>query len=355
MIEGRILDLAVDGDAAIYAEALDHFPATDVQHSVTFVRTAALAESGSAHALLCRRGPEALAYPFVLRDLRRHPHFSQCLPGRRLADATTPFEYGGILAATPDSWHQLGEAGLAVLDGFFAEHCVISEFLRFNPFLPIPAGLESRYEIRQIHDSVYIDTTRDAEQIVAAADRSVRKNLRRAREECGLDFRQVDPGPEEIKTFIDLYHGTMTRTQAKPYYFFSPAYYQAVLADRRHASLFQIHDAENAVLASSIVVHGGTVAHHFLTGSDEQALLKRPNDLMLIGLSGWCHQNGLAKLHLGGGPPGIRSYKQRFSDCSAPYHIGHRVVDAEAYAALTRHRFGDAPPGAFRPAYREGL
>lgn len=355
MRDWRILDLANPGDVDNYKGLLETFPISDPQHTAEFVRTAALAENGSTYALWCCRDTEALLYPFVLRDLRNLDEFRDCLGERPLKDAVTPFEYGGFLAATPKSWLALGEAGRACLDEFFIANGVVSEFLRLNPFISLPEGIDSAYEIRKIHDSVYIDTSQGSDAAVTAAHRSVRKNLRRAQEECGLDFSPVEANATNIGEFIRLYHETMRRAKAKPYYFFSLAYYKTLLEDSAHVALFHVRDPRGRVLAASILVHGHGIAHHFLTGSDEAALPQRPNDLMLIGLTDWCHDRGLTKLHLGGGPPSIRAYKQRFSGCSAPYYIAHRVVDASAYEALVRHRLSASTTSAFRPAYREGL
>lgn len=349
----RVLDLFHAEDASAYVDALAGFGSSDPQYSLAFVRSAAMLEPGKLFALSHAEGGESLLYPFVIRDLSAIPALAGV--GGSWRDSTTPFEYGGILTSSPAAWPALEADFMAALDRFFAEQSVVSEFIRFNPFLPLLEGISAHYEIRPANDSVYIDTSRPKEVVVAEADRSVRKNLRRAQDECGLTFSQVIPDSRTISQFERLYRSTMERTGARKFYFFPSQYFHFLLANSAHVSMFHVRAADGAVVASSILVHGDGIAHHFLTGSDGSALAKRPNDFMLIGLADWCFQNGYTKLHLGSGPPSVRSYKQRFSNLSAAYFVGHRIIEAGAYADLTRHRFGIQVRPQFLPAYREGL
>ncbi len=293
-----------------------------------------------------------MLYPFILRDITTLEPFLNL--ANKYFDVISPFEYGGILFTTIKAWEKLKILFCNTLNEFYKRHDVVFEFIRFNPFGPNPTIFSSLYEINKVNDNIHIDTSLFEEDFLKNTAHSVRKNYLRAKKE-GLIFEEITPNIENIKIFIGIYYKTMDRLKSSKYYYFSEEYFKALLLKNKNAHLFIIKDIKNVVIATSILVCNEVIAHHHLTGSIAEFLIQRPNDLMIISLTKWCNSKGIKKIHLGGGPENIKSFKRKFSTLTVPYYIGFKIWNDSVYKMLNEYRFGKNTIKEFLPAYREGL
>lgn len=348
-----ILDLANEHDINIYKSFLLNIGNYDCQFDCSFIKASAIAENGKLFACYCQDNEDLLVYPFIVRDIRALEPFSHLK--ENYFDAITPFEYGGILLSHEDAIEKFKKVFHNTLTRFYRSLPVINEFIRFNPFAMDPTIFSFIYELRKVNDNIYIDTTIPEDVFLENVAHSVRKNYKRA-QMSGLIFEEVSPAPDNIEIFFEIYSLTMNQLKASKFYHLPMEYFNALLINFDKAHLFFIKDRRNKkIVASSIVVCNKSVAHHHLTGSRTECLNQRPNDLMLISLVKWCNKRGIKKLHLGGGPKSIRSFKKKFSSLTIPYYIGYKIWNQPAYRMLIELRFGKNTAKDFIPAYREGL
>jgi len=350
----QILDL--EDDFAGYQRLFGKVRTESAYLLPSYLKAARIGERHPVKVMAFEEQGEIALLPLVIRRLNDLPFFAGL--ERELWDLVSPYEYSSV-ATNADSDRERSRLTGRLLDlvaGFCAGGGVVSEFLRCDPFLADLEAVGSRYQVKKSCDNIYIDLRQDLTAISKAFHSSVRKNLRAAAT-AGLSFSAAEKSAANIARFITLYQGSMQRLGAKEYYYFSPEYFHALLSDCEGASLFFVHDAGGRPVASSIVLHHGSIGHHHLTGCDPEALQLRPNDFMIYSLIQWGQARGLSSLHLGGGPASIREFKGKFSPDRAAYHVACRVHDQELYRELCqiRQREPDFEPQCgYFPLYRAG-
>jgi lipid II:glycine glycyltransferase (peptidoglycan interpeptide bridge formation enzyme) len=167
-------------------------------------------------------------------------------------------------------------------------------------------------------------------------------------------------GRDFLPRFTALYHETMQRRAAEPYYFFAADYF-AQLADGLGGDfwLWRAHQGERDCAYALCLRHRNTL-HYHLSCSDEATAETRATTLLLVEVARVGRAAGCRRFHLGGGYRGQDSlfdFKAHFSAERALFSVGTAVHDArvvDELAALAR-RAGAAPADPqFFPPYRSG-
>ena len=147
-----------------------------------------------------------------------------------------------------------------------------------------------------------------------------RTGVRQARKH-GLDVKQAQD-PEDIRTFISIYHSTMERLHAPDYSNDeSLVSLLSVLIPEGKAKLFTAHDRESMVAGLVLLLHKQT-AYWWIGGSTAESWKMRPNELLLWSIMEWASNSGLREFDLGGAPVrrghGLHLFKR---------HLGGQRVD----------------------------
>ncbi len=164
---------------------------------------------------------------------------------------------------------------------------------------------------------------------------------------------EVERAPADLAEFVDAYEQTMRRTDAAPFYFFPPAYWEAL---RRDVPLVRVDVRRDGALLASVLGMGEPPwLHYHLGASTETGRGSGASHLALLGLASWGREHGYDTLHLGGGVGGradsLLEYKLRFAPGGlVGAVIGKAVHDEAAYLALTGAAAVDWD--GFFPAYR---
>jgi hypothetical protein len=144
----------------------------------------------------------------------------------------------------------------------------------------------------------------------------------------------------------------MVRTGAADRYFFSAAYFDALL-DSSRTWLVAAREPEGAVAAASVAAVSDGLLHYYLSGTADEYLRDSPMKNLLAGMIGFGGEMGLP-LNLGGGiAPGDRleEFKRGFANREEQWFTSELICNLSAYDELTR-RAGVEPSGEFFPAYR---
>ncbi|MCW2548513.1 MAG: family N-acetyltransferase [Mycobacterium sp.] len=86
--------------------------------------------------------------------------------------------------------------------------------------------------------------------------------------------------------------------------------------------------------------HAGFL-HYHLAGSDPDGAVMGSNNLMMWTAAELAFDQGLGRLHLGGGraeSDGLARFKSTFGAETRDFHVGRAIIDSEAYSRLTRAR-----------------
>lgn len=267
--------------------------------------------------------------------------------GEGFHDLRTPYDFGGPTA--------FGSEPKAVQDAFVdaqqelvEQWNVVTEFARLHPYQVTTPPEDAEFHA----DNIQADLTDGYEQVWDDYHTNQRNRVRSAKDD-GVTI-ELEEGPEpkddaNVRAFLDHYYGTMVKVGANPNYFYLPETLQALMNHPSVVLASAYHEDNN--IASGMFLCAGDVIFYFLSGSDQDYLDLRPNNLMLDRIVEYGCDQGFARFHLGGGSEGLRHFKSQVGNDRVPYHILNRVHDEEAYEELIEQADLEDDGGQF-PAYR---
>jgi hypothetical protein len=302
--------------------------------------------NGEGGAFLAVYGtPERfLAWPYLLRPIANAPEGGW-------QDVTSVYGYAGPLAHNCRPGDPFLHQAEAAICDWWASQKVVSAFSRFHPLLENHV-LTAAGGLRSGGRTVSIDLTLHSSAHWHAYPSSLRHAINRARRR---GFRTVFNAPwSRLDEFVRLYHATMERRHAAPWYFFSAEYFRRLKdALGPHAVLVMTELAGETAAAAIVIAFAG-VAHYHLGVNSGRFLKLSPAKILLDDVRAWAKAQGQHTLHLGGGRDGeedsLFAYKAGFSPRRHRFYTGRWVLAPEVYERLCRRRL--APPGDFFPAYR---
>ena len=304
-------------------EALRAAGVTDVYYSRGYVQASA-ALAGAEPVLLRHRGV-----------------FLACLLRSDPVDVVTPYGYGGPVGGPRDEFP-------AAYEQWCARRGVVSSFAVFHPLL---RNAGPPFRCTPLAGTVAWDLRGDA-GLLERMHKHHRRLVRRA-QRAGYDVA-VEPRPPDLSEFVAVYDRTMERRDAAPFYFFPPAYWEALARD---VPLVRVDVRDAGALVASVLGMGEPPwLHYHLGAAADAARGTGASHLALYELARWGREHGFDTLHLGGGVGGrddsLLEFKLRFApDGLVAAAIGKAVHDLPAYLRLSGAAAVDWD--AFFPAYRE--
>lgn len=258
-------------------------------------------------------------------------------------DVTTPYGYGGPVAADPATADRFYDA----YDRWCDQRGALSTFIRFHPLYE-----NERYA--RIHTEQVGETIAwrlQGEPLFERLHAHHRRAIRKA-ERARLDAA-VDEAPQ-LDEFIALYRATMARVDAAGFYLFTPAYWEAV--ERLPCVLVSARAGEE--LAAAVLCFAARPwLHYHLGASSEAGRSVGANNLVLLRAAEWARERGYELFHLGGGLGGRRDslfeFKRRFDPGGErEFAVGKAIHDKLAYRRLAGGDDASADASGFFPAYR---
>ncbi|MDQ0482511.1 lipid II:glycine glycyltransferase FemX [Guptibacillus hwajinpoensis] len=342
-------------DKRYWHEYLNRLDQKDVYFTPEYCEIHEKNGDGVAQAYLYEEGEDFVLYPYLLRDLTRLSHLSHVTQKYgKLYDITTPYGYGGPVTNVKDE--ERVHAFLRRFTKSFREYCkgaqIVTEFIRFHPLYQ-NQYLFADGEKNHIRDTIYIDLTKEYEEIWANYDT---KNRNRIRKSKSYDLQIEHRNRHERQDLLRLYNSTMERTGAKEYYFFSDSYFQNTLELLgENVELIEVVTEDGKVVMSVIFMFGNEYIHYHLLGSDQEYLRLATNNLVVDYMVQWAKKRGYKAMHLGGGYAGnddsLYRFKKHFNKNGAlPFYIGKHVHNEAIYKELS-----EALPVQFKgyfPVYR---
>ena len=309
---------------------------------------------GTAAALFVQDSREILLIPLVLRPIG--------LPGcEGIVDAISPYGYPGpIVVGDPAQRSSFIQHAMATALPELAKHGVVSAFVRLNPLANSVEDFRGIGHVVEHSFTVWIDLTLSQEDLQRHVRSRFRSNVNAILRD-GVTVRFDDDG-DSLDTFVSLYHRTMDRVGAAPWYYFDRAYFEKfarVLGDQ--LKLCVVEDRAGVVAAGMFGVSGGVVQYLF-SGSDDDQRQPHATKLMLVFVRDWAKRMGHRKMQLGGGlgstDDSLRWFKRGFSKLSATFCTWRIVCDESLYrkaVAQWEMEIGERADdvAGFFPAYRK--
>jgi len=269
-------------------------------------------------------------YPFVLRPIPLELQKTD----QRYFDLESAYGYGGPLSTT-NNLSFLVNAHASFTEWCFSKK-VVAEFVRLHPILENEQWLDPKVKVIEERKTVSLDL-RSLDEGMMSFSRSARYMLRRA-EKFGFHVEEL-PLQENIEQFLRIYNLTMHRLNADEFYYFDSKYFQNLQQlVSNHGWMFVVKHGPNWV-AVSIFLKGVTQLHYFLSGSDPDKMGPGTINLLLFSAAQRGKQEGLERLHFGGGQTNsaddsLLKFKQSMSSDSHIFKIGKRIHNIELYKTI---------------------
>lgn len=293
-------------------------------------------ENETAVILVAYSKNDHLCLPIIIKSIHGTDYF----------DATSVYGYCGPVASKP-----FNELQPELIDFFktnFIEYCnqnnIISVFSRLHALIPQRDIFQNFGEVIDLNKTVAIDLTLPLDEQRKAFRKSNKSEINQLKGKKGYVFQQVDTKDEaSIKEFVNIYHETMKRVEAKPYYFFGLEYFKQLLNNPCFECDLLIAKKDDDMAAGAIFTRTNSIMQYHLAGTKEAYIQDTPMKLILDEARKIGKENGLKYLHLGGGVGGsdedsLFRFKSGFSKNFFQFSVWNLIVNQEEYDKLVKEK-----------------
>lgn len=326
-----MLEIISTNDSERWDNIVKSFKDHDVYYLSGYVKAFELHGDGKPLLFYFENGSTRAINVVMKRDISDDKHFVGKIEKGQYYDISTPYGYGG--------WIIEGE-NTDKLDKEYSEYCfdnnIVSEFVRFNPYLEDMSWLENIYNIRKIGKVVSIDTS-NKDLIWSNISPRSRTKINKTRR-LGAEV-EISKNTEDIDVFLPLYKKTMDRNEADRYYYFKKSYFKELMQALRDNFLIIKVKYNNNLVASSIILFVNGKATYHLGGSVVEDKDINPVCLSFCEVSNWCSDNNVACFLLGGGVGGKEDNLYRFKKAfnkngDKDFYIGGKIFNQQKYDEL---------------------
>lgn len=273
-----------------------------------------------------------IIYAFYLKELSDYAFFGSEAGSKKLM--ISAYGYGGPVRLMKDSADYADFE--ACLDSYIQENEIVSEFVREDLFSEFKVS--RKFEGIKQQENVVVGLSKSPDVLWSSYKHSVRKNVNRAK---SSNLNEVfDFKGEMLRDFVDVYHMTMNRTNAKQSFLIGINEFMEFNKYLIEDDLgFYIHiKLEDKVIATELVLKSPRHVYSFLGGSDMEYSNLRPSDYLKHMVNLWAIDNKIEGYVLGGGVrpyDGIYTFKLAFDlNGSVPFHIQKNVHNDSVYQSL---------------------
>lgn len=278
-----------------------------------------------------------MCYVVMKRDISRNASFENSLEKNTYFDFTTPYGYGGPLVEGTFAASSR-QTFLSELIRYCKSENIVSQFVRFHPLLNNQAEFSMITENRYVHDTIFMDTS-SPDLIFHNMDGKNRNMVRKA---YNAGIQVVKRPADDYTAFFDMYRETMRRHDADEYYYFRENYFNYI-KDTLHdnAAIFYAL-LDDKPVASALFLFNEKTMHYHLASVYQDYRSAAAGNILLYEAAMWAAQNGIERLHLGGGlnaNDSLFGFKKQFNkNGRVPFYIGRTVFDNQAYLRLLEIR-----------------
>lgn len=277
-------------------------------------------------------GENRVCYVVMQKDISKDTRFQGELEAGKYFDFETPYGYGGPLCDKAIS-EDAQEKFLAEIREYSKENGIVSQFVRFHPLLSNYDAMPNAFEIRYLHQTVFI-STKSRELIMSNMDSKNRNMVRKAiKNGVTIVRKPID----DYNDFLPIYKETMVKNDADDYYFFKEDYFKEQIELKDNACIFYAMKDQQPI-AGAIMYFNDRYMHYHLAGTCTAFRKYSPSNLLLYEAACWASEKGIMKFHLGGGiveDDNLFMFKKQFNKVGRlPFYIGRTIFDEIVYKQL---------------------
>ena len=328
----------VEAGSPEWEAVYDQIPpaARDVFHDPAFARVCSetINDGARVAAAIYSGDDTVILYPFVVRtigDVTGHSEISEgCF------DIVGLYGRGGMLCISGDG-DTLTEFHTAFADWCRSEK-IICAFDRYHPMLENQCFASDDGQVFDVGSFVVVDLRPDIGDVEANFRHSMRKAIRKG-DRAGVTV-EVREDLEGLDTFLSIYHGTLDRNGARPFYYFSESFYRAIAREMQGRFAFYYGSVDGQVVTCELVLFSGHFGHSYLGGTCDAAFQASANQILKRQILRDLKNRGCEYFLLGGGQrpdDGVYRYKAAYApDGARPSYIGGTVFMPDEYESLRR-------------------
>lgn len=280
---------------------------------------------GKGKLFVYKEDDNIAVYPFMINEIHSYNL------DEKYYDIESAYGYGGPLTNNYD------EIFLRNFENEFLKYCsknkIIAEFIRFHPLIKNQKIFTKNIEVLHNRITVYLDLTKDIDEIWEEDIKSKNRNMIRKAEKNLLTVEESN----DFETFKSIYESTMSKVTADIYYYFKDDYYNCIKNSDKYFLLNV--KKEDEVIASAIFMIYGEYFHYHLSGSLKEYLKYSPNNLLLWEAIKYGKKKGCKIMHFGGGltdslEDRLFKFKSSFSKKNADFYIGKRIHNKKIYELI---------------------
>ncbi|MNZ21616.1 FemAB family protein [compost metagenome] len=277
-----------------------------------------------------------IIYPFYLINLSEIEQLS--FIGGESKHMISAYGYGGpaLLHNTEVDFNAFEK----LLDDYIKESNIISEFVREDLFAEFK--VPRKFDSNKQQDNVVVNLNKKSEELIQNYKHSVRKNIKRA-ESANLHVL-FDFSGKTTKDFVEIYHATMSRTNASQSFMISLERFENINPYLIEDKIgFYAHVLlDDKVIATELILRSPGSLYSFLGGSNMEYSNLRPSDLLKHKVNTWAIENKISRYVLGGGVrpnDGIYTFKLAFDpEGSRPFFIQRNIHNSTTYDEMVSAR-----------------
>lgn len=338
MIDVKLLKSTNSEDFNEWQQFCNSMPNCDIYFYPQYAKIYELNNEGEAFCFVCKKNKyDFIIYPFLKRKINQLVLYKDL--SEKYCDIISPYGYGGYLRNRYCSIDM--KYFLNAFQNCAKENNIISEFVRFNPWLETQDECSEFLEISLWNQIVAIDLKKSEEEIWANFDSKNRNRIRKSKK-SGVIVKQ-DLNFTYIDKFYQLYYQTMDRNIASNYYYFDKQFFQNIINFlSQDISLFHTF-LENEIIASLMVIYAKDFAHAHLSCANAKYLNLAPYNLLFYEVALWAKKQGFKYFVLGGGTTSrpddsLLRFKRRFSKKYFDFYIGKKVHNKKIYEFLCQKK-----------------
>lgn len=270
--------------------------------------------------------------PFVQRDLAEVVGDAALAGGAR--DIVSLYGRGGMLFDGSD------RDEIEAFHGDFAEWCrdqgIICGFSRYHPVLDNAVFAAGSTEVIDVGNFVVVDLRPSIDDIEAGFKYSMRKAIRKS-ERAGVTVT-VEQNLDHLDTFLDVYHETLERNGARPFYYFARGFYERLPSELPGGFAFYYGWLDGEIVTCELAILSRRYASSFVGGSRAAGLEASANQNLKREMIRDLKGRGCRHFLLGGGQSpddGVYRYKLAYAPEGArPSLVGGDIFVPDAYRDL---------------------
>mgnify|MGYP003999727733 FL=1 len=328
----KIFSLAIDSQKQEWLEIWKAWSDGEIYAHPDFIKLSANSED-EVFAFYADIPNGGVLFPIIKRSISSEPW---CNEIKSNYDAITPYGYGGAFY-----WGR----GDDFRDEFWKKYSIwcqdnniVSTLMRLSLFknqILTPIG-----EVTSPYGNIVRSLTMKEDELWYDYKHAVRKNVKRA-VNSGLKI-EIDASGKKLNDFLEIYHSTMDRVEAKGQYYFSTDYFKEIIEKLPKNFVFFHVLYKEKIISTELVLVSSKNIYSFLGGTISEYNNMRPNNFLKHEIIKWGIENGKSNFILGGGykkDDGIFKYKQAMApNGEHPFYLAKVIHDEDMYEALVKKK-----------------